>query len=276
MGFALCSAVLLLVAGAEGPRPQATVGVGGGYESNLNLAASGQPSFGSFGSGSVSAWAGAGLAFDLGEETQLYAGGRYDGLMYPNATDLSRNALGLDLSLVQDLGESVALILAPTLAHAWYGESARDSVTFSGRATLRIKPWSRLALRVGYARVQQWASDSVFSTGTNRLLMSAEVRLARGSYLALGYTLSSGDQVFYQTAPANGTGGMGGGMQGSGMFSNLSPYKAAATQSTLSPSWEQGLWEGLYTTVSYYFTWGSSQEGSYTTQSFFGGVGYRF
>ncbi len=270
MSFAVYSAVLLLAAGAEGPQLEASVGVGGGYNGNLDLAARGQSSVSGFGSGAASAWADAGFSFDLAEATHLYAGVLYDGVAYPDATDLSHNAFGIGPSWTQELSDSVAVILTASIAHAWYGDSARNAVEFTGRATLRVKPRSWLALRAGYARAQSWASDSVFSIGRDRLLASVEAKLARGSYLALGYSFSTGDQVFYQ--PLTGAGMH----RGSGMFANLAPYKASATENTVSPSWEQGLWEGLYMTMSYGYTWGSSQEGNYTVQSFFGGVGYRF
>jgi hypothetical protein len=273
MSLAICSAVLLLAAGTDGPQLEASVGAGGGYNDNLDLAAHGQPSVASFGSATASAWANAGFSLDVASATRLYAGAGYDGVAYLDAMDLNRNAFAADLLLTQDLTESVAVIGGASFGHAWYGDSARNALELLGRATLRMKPRPWLALRVGYARVQSWASDSVFSIGRDRLLASVEARLARGSYLALGYSLSSGDQVFYQGAA--GAAGMSG-HRGSGMFASLAPYKASATEHTLSPSWEQRLWEELYMTLRYDHTWGSSQEGDYTVQSFFGGVGYRF
>jgi hypothetical protein len=76
---------------------------------------------------------------------------------------------------------------------------------------------------------------------------------------------------------SGGTGPSGGGApQGTGIFSDLVPYRASTTDSTLTPTFDATVWEGLYLFATYSYTWGSSAEGSYVIQSGMGGVGYRF
>ena len=76
--------------------------------------------------------------------------------------------------------------------------------------------------------------------------------------------------------PGAGQGTGGSTHQGSGVFENLVPYRASTTDSTLTPTFEAGVWEGLYLFASYSYTWGSSLEGTYTAQFALGGAGYRF
>ncbi len=277
--------LLLLASGALPNRFEGSVGAGAGYDSNLDLASSGS-GVASFGSTTLSFWADAGWAVEPSETTRVYVGARYDGVFFldTSASDLTRNIPGADLALTYEPVEWLAFTLAPGVGYAFYGDPARDAVKLGVRATVRVRPWSWLSLRAGYARTQTWASDPIFSLGTDRILASAEVRLARRTYLAGGYTVSFGDQVFYQTVTSvmPGTGGMGVGRgrasshAGSGMFSTLLPYQSAATEHALSLRWEQGIWRELYYTVSYEYTLGHSDEGDYSVHSVFGAVGYRF
>ncbi len=273
------SALLLAgIGGDPGPRFQASVGAGAGYDSNVDLASAGS-NVASFGTSTASVWAEAGFAFDLGSSTRLYTGVRYDGVDAFDASDLSYSAFGADFSVTRDLTDWLALIVTPTAGYALYGDPARSAVKASVRASLRAYPWSWLALRAGYERAQTWAADDVFSLGTNRILAGVEARLARRSYLALAYSLSSGDQVFYQPESAVAQGSpqaRGAAHRGAGRFATIVPYKAAATENTFSLRGEQGIWKELYFTASYEYTLGSSQEGDYVVHSFFGSVGYRF
>jgi hypothetical protein len=298
MGIALWPTMLLLSAGAGEVRPAATVGAGGGYDWNLNLAAAGQAAVDS---AVVSGWASGGLAWDVAMPCHLYGGLRYDGAYYPSATDLTRNAAGIDLLWIQEFSEALALIVSTAGAYAWYGDPRRNGPGLLARGTLRVKPWDPLALRAGYGYSQRWASDPAFSTYAHRIFASVEARVARDTFLGVGYSWQSGLQTFYVSSPtgaaliglgasggtavgtaASGPGGAGAGgprpgtTGGSGSFENLVPYAASTTDSTIAANLEQGIWEGLYLFGAYAFTWGSSAEGSYTTQSAGGGVGYRF
>ncbi len=283
MNLLVLPAVLLLATSAAPNRIEGSVGAGAGYDSNLDLAASGT-GVGSFGTTTVSIWADLGWAVEPTYETRFYVGPRYDGVFCLDAPDLTRHVPGLDLSFTYEPLDWLALTVTPGVGYAFYGNTDRDAVRVGARAIVRVRPWRWLALRVGYARAQSWASDDVYSLGTDRLLTNVEARLARRTYLAAGYALSSGDQVFYRvvTAAGGGTGvdmGRGRGVGahgGTGMFSTLEPYKASATEHTLSARWEQGLWSELYYTVSYEFTRGHGAEGDYDVHSVFGGMGYRF
>lgn len=278
----LVPVMLLLAGGALPNRFEGSVGAGAGYDGNVDLASSGS-GVSSFGSTTLSFWADGGWAVEPSGTTRVYVGARYDGVVFLDASDLTRHVPGADLAFTYEPVTWLALTLAPGVGYAFYGDSARDAVKVGARATVRVRPWTWLSLRAGYARAQSWASDPVYSLGTDRILASAEVRLARRAYLAGGYAVSFGNQVFYQTVtslPPVGTGnGVGrgrGSSHGSGMFSSLVPYQSAATEHALSVRWEQGLWSELYYTVSYEYTRGHGAEGDYSVHSVFGAVGYRF
>ena len=288
MFAAIGSCLLLLAASAGAVRLEGQVGAGGGYQGNVTMAAAGSPTSGS---GLGAAWAALGAGWDPAEETYLYGGLRYDGGIYPGATDLNRNAGGVDLMWLQAFGDPFAIIVGASSAWVWYADSARSGPGVSARATLRVKPWGWLALRSGYAYAQRWAEDDAYSTSSNSIFASAEARVARGVYLGLAYAWLTGPQTFYASVPvavnaranANGPGGGGAGPgsgggtpTGSGVFSDLAPYLAEATENTLTPTFEATVWEGLYLLASYSYTWGASSEGSYTVQYAFGGAGYRF
>ena len=301
MALGLCLALLLLAPDESRVALEGQVGAGGGYESNVALAPSGEPTSGS---ALAAAWGGLGVGWDPGETTHLSAGLRYDGAYYPDATDLSRNAAGADLLWIQGIGEVVAVIAAAGGAWSWYSDPARSGPGIALRATLRVKPWDWLAVRAGYAYSQRWADVDVYSTSSNRIFGSVEGRIATGIYLGLGYAWQTGEQTFYASVPVTppvaalrtgtrpatgsgpgtgpgsgpgtGSGGSGGTPQGSGVFENLVPYRASTTDNTVTPTFEAAIWEALYLFASYSYTWGSSVEGSYTAQFGLAGAGYRF
>ena len=212
MFAAIGSCLLLLAASAGAVRLEGQVGAGGGYQGNVTMAAAGSPTSGS---GLGAAWAALGAGWDPAEDTYLYGGLRYDGGIYPGATDLNRNAGGVDLMWLQAFGDPFALIVGAGSAWIWYADSARSGPGVSARATLRVKPWSWLALRAGYVYAQRWAEDEAYSTSSNSVLASAEARIAPGVYLGLAYAWLTGPQTFYGSVPvvantranANGPGG---------------------------------------------------------------------
>jgi hypothetical protein len=296
MSSGLGIALLLLATGDSPVALEGLAGVGGGYEGNVTLAAAGQPTSGS---AVAAAWAGLGVGWDPGRETHLSAGLRYDGALYPGATDLNRNAGWVDLLWIQEIWEPLAVIVAAAGGWSWYGDPARSGPGLLLRGSLRVKPLDWLAVRAGYAYAQRWAEDEAYSTSSSRVFGSVEGRVAAGVYLGLGYSWQTGDQTFYASVPstpalaspgaagpamgAGPGGGPGAGQgtggsthQGSGVFENLVPYRASTTDSTLTPTFEAGVWEGLYLFASYSYTWGSSLEGTYTAQFALGGAGYRF
>jgi hypothetical protein len=58
------------------------------------------------------------------------------------------------------------------------------------------------------------------------------------------------------------------------MFRNLAPYRASATESTLTPSLEYKLHEKFYVAASYALTFGSNDAERYTVQAFYLGATY--
>ena len=87
---------------------------------------------------------------------------------------------------------------------------------------------------------------------------------------------ASGPGTVPGSGPGTGAGGSDGAPRGSGVFENLVPYRASTTDSTVTPTFEAAIWEGLYLFATYSFTWGSSVEGSYAAQFGLAGAGYRF
>lgn len=301
MGPGICLVLLLLAPDDSRVALEGQAGAGGGFEGNVTLAPSGEPSSGS---ALATAWAGLGVGWDLAETAHLSAGLRYDGAFYPGATDLSRNAAGADLLWIQEIGEAVAVIAAAGGGWSWYADPARSGPGIALRLTLRVKPWEWLSVRAGYAYAQRWAEDDVYSTSSHWIGGSVEWRIATGIYAGVGYAWQAGEQTFYApvpvvtpvaalrsgtwpaaasgpgtgpgSGPGTGSGGSAGTPRGSGVFENLVPYRASTTDSTVTPTFEAAIWEGLYLFATYSYTWGSSEEGSYTAQYGLAGAGYRF
>jgi hypothetical protein len=247
---------------------EGSVALGAGYDGNLALAPSGSTQS-SFGTATLAVWADGGWSAPLGDRSRLYAGLRYDGALCPDAHDLSRQVPGADLGLTHVFNPWLAAFVSATGGYAFYGDGARNGARLSGRLVLRAHPLEPLTLRIGYARLQNWAVDPVFSLGTSRLFAMAEVEVVRRTYLAAGYTYSTGDQVFYRNAPPPGH-------RGTGSFATLVPYKASATEHTFTLRAEHGIGAAWYLLASYDHTRGFSDEGRYIVNSFFGAVGYRF
>src|SRR5512133_1857836 len=141
---AALSAVLLSAA----PQLEAGVFAGAGYDSDLNHA---DASAAAVGSGFAALKANGGASVDLGASTNLYAGVRFDGEQYPSYSDLSIGAVAAEVSLAQQLGESVAVVVTPWASRAWAGDSARDATTLAAQAALRWKPVRDVALRGFYS-----------------------------------------------------------------------------------------------------------------------------
>lgn len=274
MAPALLSLLLGLAPLVDPAHVEASVAAGAGYDSNLALAPDGS-SQSSIGTATLSLWADAGWSMPLGVRSRLYAGLRFDGLICLDASDFTRQVPGLDLALTHVFNQWLAGFVTFNGGYAFYGDSARNGTRLGGRAILRFRPLDPLSIRIGYARSQSWAADPVFSLGTDRLLASAELQVATRTYVAAGYTFSTGEQVFYRavsTLPP----GRAIGHQGSGPFSTLEPYQANATEHTFTLRLEQGFGRQLYATVSYDHTRGSGDQGHYRVNSVSGALGYRF
>jgi hypothetical protein len=270
MVAAALSALLLSAA----PRLEAAVSAGGGYDSNLNNA---DPSVAAVGSGFGAVRASGGASLDLGSSTDLYAGARFDDEEYPAYPDLTTRTAGVDLSLVQALGERAAVVLTPWISRSWAGDPARDATTLAGQLTLRVKPARDLALRGFYGHTSRTAEDPVYSSERDRIGASIEWRVLRRTYLSLAAWAERGDEVFYRpTGAGGGAAGMGRMGRGGAFGGGEEPYRASATSRAIGPALEIGLDRTFHLLASYELrVVGSGVAADVQTQSAFVGLGAR-
>ncbi len=247
---------------------QGSAGAAWGWDSNLShstsssMAVAGDYGAGHAGLGASRFWA----------TTGLYAGLRLEGESYPSYSDLSNASAGVEAALTQDLSETVAVILLPSAARGWFGDSARDATTLTGGVTVRWRPVEDLALRALYAHASRSATDPAFSFERNRIGGSAEWRLARGAFLSLAYSVERGDDVFYLAATSGGT-GMGHVMNTFGRPEQA--YRAFATAQAISPSLEARLGGDVFLEARYTWRSVSSSAGGYLSNSVVAGLTWR-
>ncbi len=267
----MIAAALSFVLRSAAPRLAAAASAGGGYDSNPGQA---DTSVSSTGSGFALLRASGGASLDLGSSTNLYAGVRFADDEYPTYADLTTRAVGLDASLVQELGDHLAIVLLPWVAWSWAGDPGRNATTLAAQLTLRARPIRDLTLRGTYGFTSQDAADPVFSSVRNRLGASVEWRFASRTYLSLAGSVDHGDQVFYRTSVVTSGGGFGMGFrQGSRTLEE--PYKETATTWAVGPALEVGLGAGFYALGSFELRWVRAATTDLETQSLFLGVGAR-
>src|SRR5512133_2490551 len=92
----LLPVVLALALPIDPARFEASVAIGAGYDGNLALAPSGS-SQSTIGTTTLATWADGGWSLPLGPTSRLYAGLRYDGVLYLDAPDFSRQVPGVEL-----------------------------------------------------------------------------------------------------------------------------------------------------------------------------------
>lgn len=267
----MLTATLAALALAAGPLDfEGSVAAGGGYDSNLSHQSSKALEVGE-GYGAARATGGASL--DVTDSTNLYAGLRLEGETYPRVSGLSTGSLGLEAALIQDLSESVALVLSPMVSQSWYGDRARDTTLLAAKLTVRVRPVDPLALRAWYGHKHADASDPAFSYDRDAVGLSVELRLAPGTYLTLADTLEFGQDVFY-SAVAGGGGMMGGVTMNT--FDRLEQaFRAAATSNTIGPSLELGLGGDAFLEASYALKSVRSSAGDYQSHELSLGLGWR-
>jgi hypothetical protein len=264
-------APLLAVALSVRPAFDASVGVGGVYDTNLAHAPASASTEDTAG---VQGWAAAGVRRPLETRAYAYAGLRYDGLAYPDLPDLSSNAFGADAALGLDVARRTTVSLLPSASVIWYGDDARTSRTVRIGASIRTRPWDRLSLRAGYARSYRDANESVYSADADRIALGAEGRIARGVYLRAGWASQWGDEVFY--LPATGTSDMRTGMRRTGTFGPLlEVVRASALTRSASVGIEVALWGGLHGDLAFGSSWVDADPGEYTAHAFAAAIGWR-
>ncbi len=267
---AALSAVLLSAA----PQLEAGVSAGAGYDSDVNHA---DPSIAAIGSGFAALKASGGGSIDLGDSTNLYGGARFDGEQYASYSDLSSAAVGAELSLAQQLGSEVAIVVTPWLAQSWWGDPGRNATTLAAQGTLRWRPVRDLTLRGFYSYLDRSAAETVFSTVKNRIGAGVEWRVVPRTYLSLAAFSERGDEVFYGTATsaATATFGMGQGRMRQSFGQSEVAYSVPATTRAISPALEVGLDRTFHLLASFEARHVQSDAATFDTYSVFLGLGAR-
>jgi hypothetical protein len=264
---AALGAVLLSAA----PRLEGAVSAGGGYDTNLNNA---DPSVSAIGSSFGALRASAGASVDLGSSANLYGGVRFDDEEYPAYAELTTRTAGVELSVVQLLGDRAAVVLTPWASRSWAGAPGRDATTLAGQLTLRVKPVRAVAVRGFYAHTSRTADDPVYSAERDRFGASVEWRVLRRTYLSAAAWVERGDEVFYASSSPGGGPGLGRGNPAFG--GTLQPYRAPATASGIGPAVEVGLDRTFHLLGSYEVrVVRSTAAADLLAQSVFLGVGAR-
>lgn len=262
-----------LLAAVLGARPalDATVGVGGVYDTNLAHAPAGASTEDAAG---VLGWASAGVRRRVGTHAQVYAGGRYDGLAYPDLPDLTSNAVWADAALGLEVAPRTTLSLLPSAGMIWHGDDARTARALRLGTSIRTRPWDRLLLRAGYTRSYRDANDSVYSVDEDRVTLGAEGRLARRVYLRAGWAWQWGDEVFY--LPASDSGDTRPGEHRTPTFGPLLDARRASARTRIaSVGIEVALSRGVYGDLSFGSSWVEADPGDYVARAFAAAIGWR-
>jgi hypothetical protein len=252
---ALWLAMVLLAADGGGPRFEGSVAAGGGYDASLLVA----PGAASAGSPVASLSAAGGLALDLSDSAFLYVGAAVDGVRFPTLPDLDRTGAGASASLLVDLVDPLALVLSSSAGWSWFADPARSGAALALRASLRYRPVSWLALRLGYAHVLRTAADPVYGSNVDRIFTEVEFRLARASWLSLAAFGERGDGTYYREMPA-ATDSVAG-------VTFYEPYRSTATTLGVGVGYEQGLGAGFSVDLGVTFRRTQTPDGPYTGPS---------
>jgi hypothetical protein len=237
-----------LVLAASAPRLEGSLVAGGGYDSNLNHA---EDAALAVGAAFMSLRASAGVALDVGERTGLYTGLRLDGDHYPELADLTTGSVGVEGSLIRELGDRWAVVLAPIAFRSWSGDRSRDVTGVGGQLTIRVKPVRTVALRASYGHTSRDAEDPVFSSERDRVGASVEWRAAERVYLSLGYAAERGDEVYYRPVSTDTFMRRMGEGPVSSFGADQEAYSAAADAHAVTPGIEIGLGRAVHLRASY-------------------------
>jgi hypothetical protein len=203
---------------------------------------------------SVSASGGA--AFDLSDGASLYVGAALDGATFPTLPELDRTGAGAEATLLVDLVGPLALIVSPSASWNWYADPARSGASLTGRASLRYRPVTWLAIRLGYAHTLRTAADPVYGSNLDRLFTEIEFRVAPSTWISLLTFGERGDGTFYRalaTTPATG-----------GTQTAYEPYRAPSSTVGLGFGFEQGLGGGLALDLGATFRRTSTPDGAFS------------
>jgi hypothetical protein len=312
---ARCIALLLLAAEGPGVSPEGQAGVAGGYESNVTLAPVGSPQQGSplltAWAGLGASWD-PGEATVLSAELR-YDGTWLPSASDLDRNSAGLDLLwfqeaGEAVAIVVGAGGAWSWYADP--ARSGPGVAARATVRVKPLPWLALRAGYAYSGRWAEYDVYSTSLHRIQGGAEARLASGVYLGLAyawqagRQTFYAQAPAVAAVvSPAFSMTSPAPGgrgsgsgpgpvsppaagtSGGQGSGTgsgpqgpppPGSGAFETLVPYLASTTDSTLTPTFEAALWEGLYAFGSYSYTWGSSDEGAYDVHSGVGGIGYRF
>jgi hypothetical protein len=273
MVLALLAVAAPYPAWAGSPTPWLDLGAGVGYDDNLNYAATADQREGSsFGL----SWLSAGAFVPASEKLRFTLNGAYSGTYYADFDDLTVNALAVRSSCRVSASEASSITLGAGAGRRWYGDGDRNSTVYDAGLEFRRRWMSRAATWAGYRYASRAADESTFSSRGNRLTVGGEYQPVQGSWVGLGYTMETGQSVFYQSAsvpiPSSGRG-----RRPSTTFgSNQVAFTDDTTTHTLSASWEQKALDTVFVRVEYAYAMVSADAGDVRDNLLWASVGYRY
>lgn len=248
------------------------IGTGGGYDDNLNNAASGNQKEGS---GFATAWLLLGGSTGAGKGRLSLSAG-YTGTYYFDFTDLTVNGFTIRSGFLYPLTDRALFSGGALWGARSYGDSDRDATVYGVSLALKVQGLPRLATRIRYEYTQNAAEEAVFSYDSNRLGLSGEVKVMEAAFLTFGYSLDFTERNLYQ--PAGGVIPPGAhGRRPSATFGlNQEVLKADSVAHIFSVDWDHTIYKELYTLVGYSYTYVQSDPGDYRDNLISGRIGYRF
>jgi hypothetical protein len=264
-------AALALLLASAGPRLEATLGAGAGYDTNLD-----HRSADATGAASASARAVLGAWLDLDRSTRVYAGVRADGEGFPEVPGLSGGALGVHGAAVRDLGRHAAIVLLPHVARSWWVDSNRNANALALRASLRMSPAAPIALRLSTEVSRRIAEHDAYSADRWHLGGSVDWRVAPGAYLSLGYAHERGHEVYYVESGRGTTGGFALGPTVGTFGRDEKADPAIATSRIVVVALELPIADGQALELSHRFAMVSGEAGDFQRHSTYAGFVLRY
>lgn len=232
--------------------PFVDVEAGGGYDGNLNAAASDRDARGDgFGFGRAAV----GMTTQRGRfGAQLTA--RWSGFAYADYDDLSVNRIALEPGFRILATESIRIRVLPSVGGSFHGDSDRDTLDLGVLAGLRFAMGPHLWLEPSYAGFRHDARSSVFDRSGHRFSLALGAEPWSRGYVRLATLAELAPVVRYLPSDGDGGGGSGSG-PGSGRRSRpndtfgpgLIAERQQATLWQLDLSVEQALTERFYVAV---------------------------
>ena len=213
MSRAVSRRLILLLGGlsvvarvAAAGSPFADAEAGGGYDGNLNAAATASDARGD---GFGFARAALGWIGD-GERITPQIAARWNGLAYADYTDLSMSRIAVEGGLRARASDAIGLRVLPSVGGRFYGDSDRDALEVGLLAAIRFEASPRASLESSYAFRWLDARAAVFDRSAHRFALALGGAPWPQGHLRLATAVELGPVVRYLPAPAPGGGGGGG------------------------------------------------------------------